>query len=450
MNLLRSRKLILIVGTMILTLSVTMVFQWIVFPQHNKSMNSSHLDSSMTTAYRQHAATSRECTCEPTTNASTLNQNNNNMQKRRNQRVFPITFFSNEYITHGRNYDSSWGMGALCGVYLQSYFSYNLKSTDMAKEGNHVETFPTIIGQEDRPGTYGHWRKYIILDQFLKSEASNYIKEDDFVFFSDGLDVTFNGNVQHIKDVYYEYLKDENFDVEKRENENWPILFNSEKNKWPPLSLFKGIKNLDFNFLQQHYVNNYPKNKPYCPSNSGFQYLNSGMYVARKRDVKAYLVAAFNMVENPQMIYNDDQAAVQIMYVAKSSSQYYPVLGDCRAAMGLPTYIACDHLQVVNETYCHVSNKEIPERIPIAMHSNGPKCDNFCPCVRAKSRSSKLKQFMDFEIEKQKGVSFTDLNINLKVLFYNSNSNKVNEIVLNGFCSAKLLFDIPNSGCIPK
>lgn len=85
----------------------------------------------------------------------------------------------------------------------------------------------------------GHWRKYLILDQFLKSEASNYIQEDDFVFFSDGLDVTFNGNVQHIKDIYYEYLKDEQFDTE---NTHWPLLFNSEKNKWPPISLFNGIK----------------------------------------------------------------------------------------------------------------------------------------------------------------------------------------------------------------
>nr|CAG4713020.1 unnamed protein product [Naegleria fowleri] len=364
-----------------------------------------------------------------------------------NNESFPSLFFTNVKIEHGGNYESTWGVGALCGVYLQSYFSYNLLlgMTEESSQGVVVETFPTIIGQEDRPGDYGHWRKYLILDQFLKSEASNYIQEDDFVFFSDGLDVTFNGNVQHIKDIYYEYLKDEQFDTE---NTHWPLLFNSEKNKWPPISLFNGIKNLDMTFLQKNYTENYPKNPSYCPPNSGFQYLNSGMYVGRKRDVKMYLQAAFAMVENPNYIHNDDQAAVQIMYVSKSS--HYPVLGDCRTAMGLPTYLACDHIRVVNETYCHVSNKEIPERIPIAMHSNGPKCDNFCPCVRAKSIHSKLKQFMDEEMEKQKGVEFKDLKTNLKVLFYNSSLNKVIDIVVNGFCSARQLFDVPYSGCMVK
>ena len=135
------------------------------------------------------------------------------------------------------------------------------------------------------------------------------------------------------------------------------------------------------------------------------------------------------------------------MYISKS---HYPVLGDCRTAMELPTYLACDPIQVVNETYCHAINKEIPERIPVAMHSNGPKCDNFCPCVRWNSKASKLKQFVDAEIENQKGIEFKDLKTNLKVLFYNPSLNKLTDIVVNGFCSAKQLFDVPNAGCMVK
>nr|CAG4712878.1 unnamed protein product [Naegleria fowleri] len=81
-------------------------------------------------------------------------------------------------------------------------------------------------------------------------------------------------------------------------NVDWtePLLFNSEKNKWPPLELFKGTK--------------------YCPPQSPFIYLNSGMYFGRKGDIKSYLKKSFQLVENSANILNDDQATLQVMYVA--------------------------------------------------------------------------------------------------------------------------------------
>lgn len=87
----------------------------------------------------------------------------------------------------------------------------------------------------------GHWRKYMFLQKFLKSQASSYIGDEDFVFFTDGLDVMFNNDVQLLKDVYLDYLKEEKVDISNTEA-NWPLLFKSDTNKWPPVGHFGHIK----------------------------------------------------------------------------------------------------------------------------------------------------------------------------------------------------------------
>ena len=78
----------------------------------------------------------------------------------------------------------------------------------------------------------------MILKKFLHSQASSYIDDEDYVFFFFFLDVMFYDNVQNAIDIYWKYLKDEGIDVERDRELNWPLLFNAEKNRFPPPKLF--------------------------------------------------------------------------------------------------------------------------------------------------------------------------------------------------------------------
>ncbi|KAG2378557.1 hypothetical protein C9374_008196 [Naegleria lovaniensis] len=367
--------------------------------------------------------------------------------------VFPISFF--DVNVHSYLYKDY--VNTLCGVYLSSYF--NTQQVDYFDENTQVVP-PTFIGTQLLTIIYGHWSKYIILDRFLSTSVSDYIREDDFVFFSDGLDVMVNGDLQQIKQIYFEYLKDENFDITNK-NQDWPLLVNSEKNKWPPLELFKGIKNINEQWLRLHYVQNYPQNKKYCPPNSPFIYLNSGMYFGRKRDVKSYLKKSFEMVEDPSNIFNDDQATLQTMHVSRfannQSTTHYPIIGDCKAAMGLPTYLACDHINVGPnfhdpQSTCKVSNNLEPKKTPLVVHSNGPKCGNFCPCVHQVTRHGRLRNYLEKEMKLQRVASLDGLkNLpKLRVLFYHSTFDKIKILELTRFCSAKSLFEISPYKCMLK
>lgn len=74
----------------------------------------------------------------------------------------------------------------------------------------------------------------MILQKFLQSSASDYIGEEDLIFFSDGMDVMFYDDLQRAAYVYVKYLREEGIDVERDRDMDWPLLFNAEKNRHPP------------------------------------------------------------------------------------------------------------------------------------------------------------------------------------------------------------------------
>ncbi|KAG2392891.1 hypothetical protein C9374_009468 [Naegleria lovaniensis] len=366
--------------------------------------------------------------------------------------VYPITFINQ----HLENALTSNVLRSNCQVYLASYYSFN----EIGK------VMPTYIGQE-RVNIYGHWKKYIILQKFLNSQASSYIDEEDYIFFSDGLDVMFYDHLQNAIEIYWKYLKDEGIDVERDRELNWPLLFNAEKNRAPSPKLFIPlIKNMNVQTVVTKYVRkeNYPV-RPYCNAQSTFKFLNSGMYMARKRDVKAYLQKAFENTIDPNNIHNDDQAMTQYMYVTQ---QLYPVIGDCNATLAIPTIMSCESIKVdMKQSKCEISNgfkeesknddqsftttngSERRER-PVAIHSIGKQCPEFCPCLQAIIQSGRLQENLEREMKKHKMKDMYQLEEKFGVIVYNSDHDSVRIQPILDFCGSKTLFDPPSSQCVYK
>lgn len=203
--------------------------------------------------------------------------------------------------------------------------------------------------------------------------------------------------------------------------------------------------------LDNRYTENYPANRDYYPQmQSELKYLNSGMFIGRKRDVLVYLQGSMNMVNNPQDMNNDDQATLQYMYITRRG---YPVFGDCKAAMGLPINIACDQLDVSQPNSCEIRNKLKPEIKPIALH--GSKCPRFCKCLSNLKENSRLKHDLDREMDKQHVKTLEELKgepiQSLGVRFYHYEEENVKTVPITQFCSYSSLFEIdPVDKCHPK
>nr|CAG4717211.1 unnamed protein product [Naegleria fowleri] len=361
--------------------------------------------------------------------------------------VYPITFIS-------QNLENALAMlRSNCQVYLASYYSFN----EIGK------VMPTYIGQE-RVNIYGHWKKYMILKKFLHSQASSYIDDEDYVFFFFFLDVMFYDNVQNAIDIYWKYLKDEGIDVERDRELNWPLLFNAEKNRFPPPKLFIPlIKNMDVNTVVTKYVRkeNYPV-RPYCHPKSTFKFLNSGLYMARKRDIKVYLEKAFENAIDPENTHNDDQAMTQYMYVTQ---QLYPVIGDCNATLAIPTLMSCESIKVdVKNSKCEIYNgfiidESVSNNIkgthnshtrPVAIHSIGKQCPEFCPCLQAIIKSGLLQENIEREMKRHHFNEMYQLDEKFGVVVYNSDHDSLRIQPVLDFCGSRVLFNPPSSNCCYK
>nr|CAG4709685.1 unnamed protein product [Naegleria fowleri] len=333
------------------------------------------------------------------------------------KKVFPITYLNFDFLN--QDSVSNRNIEVACSSFISSYFSRNL---------DH-KIPPVVVGYGDQ--------EYV----------SDYIHEEDFVFFFDGLDSMFTGDTKDMIHGYMEYLKEENF-KELNASLDWPIIFNSERNKWPPEGEFGVfIKNFDRNFLVK-YRSGYPV-KAYCPRHLGFFYLNSGMYLGRKKDIKKFFQTALSVM--PDVIdfkKVDDQAVVQYLYIENK----FPIIGDCRSSIFLASYLACDFFHV-NASGCFVTNKLNPPQHPQAVHSNGPKCNTYCPCLYENMQRSDMKSYLEKEKMLQNVSSVLHLNNlknNLKIDLYHAQDNKIVSVLLTKFCSEQSLFYFNKDNCLKK
>ncbi|KAF0984381.1 hypothetical protein FDP41_000280 [Naegleria fowleri] len=369
-------------------------------------------------------------------NSPVINNNNFVNTNALNARVFPITFISAELENAG----SSGVLRSNCQVYLSSYFSFN----------SIGRILPTFIGDERYKHVYDHGKRNLILQKFLQSSASDYIGEEDLIFFSDGMDVMFYDDLQRAAYVYVKYLREEGIDVERDRDMDWPLLFNAEKNRHPPPYELKNyIKNMDVKLVISTYVNreNYPK-KSYCHPQSTFKFLNSGMYIGRKRDIKSYIFKIFHhVVINPTNIHNDDQGIAHYVYISKS---FYPIAVDCNTTLGLPTFEACESFTFDQRTgKCQISSPLNKER-PIAVHSVGKGCPQFCPCLKSIIDSGLLQFNIQRAIHSHGYSNEKELKKEFGVVVYNSDYDTIRIQSVLDFCGKDILFNIPKHRCVFK
>ncbi|EFC40128.1 predicted protein [Naegleria gruberi] len=347
-----------------------------------------------------------------------------------NARVFPITFMSADL----ENLFLSRILKSNCQVFLASYYSFNSLGGIL----------PTFIGKEKKSYIYGHGKKYYILEQFLNSKSSSYIKDDDFIFFADGMDVMFYDNLQRAVEIYISYLRLEGFDVERDREKDWPILFNAEKNRHPfPRNFYQFIKNLDIKILIEKYVRqqNYPK-KPYCAP-STFNFINSGVYIARKRDVKSYLRTIFEkIVKDPKFLDNDDQGIAHYVHISNSYHPVYPIMTDCNLALSITTFNSCEIFRSNDGATCQVADPINGAR-PISIHSAGLGCKQFCPCLSTSVNQSPLSNSIT-------STDLHDLKKDFGVIVYDSDHDSITIRPVLEFCGKETLFNIEQDKCVYK
>ncbi|KAG2381370.1 hypothetical protein C9374_006359 [Naegleria lovaniensis] len=349
------------------------------------------------------------------------------------RKVFPITYLNFDFLNQTST--SSRNIEVACSTFISSYFSRNIDT----------KIPPIVVGYGD---DYAHWKKFVRVHDFLISTASDFIHEEDLIFFFDGLDSMFTGEPQDMIKGYMDYLELENFREMNNTTQDWPIIFNCERNKWPSEGEFAVfVKNFDRGFLNK-YRHLYPV-KTYCPRDSGFLYLNSGMYLGRKKDIKKFFKIAVSIMHDGMDIRKvDDQAVVHYLYIEKK----FPIIGDCQSSIFLASYLACEYFQL-NSNGCTVSNKLNPLKYPQAVHSNGPKCNTYCPCLYENMQRSEMRTYLERETTMQNVSSIHSLqNVknNLRIDLYLSDNNKIMSVPLTKFCSEKSLFHFNKDNCLKK
>ncbi|EFC46446.1 predicted protein [Naegleria gruberi] len=158
-----------------------------------------------------------------------------------------------------------------------------------------------------------------------------------------------------------------------------------------------------------------------CASANDRIYLNSGLYVGRKRDIRKALSIGLNVKRGEPKERIEDQALFQYIYATNK----YPILMDCEKKMFYSPFSACDTIVSEEEKKWSCSIRDGQEETPdsvVYVHSNGGFCYSLCNCFTSMKQKGMFKNLME---QYQDKLSFKS---------YDINSRKVRSVLMKYAC----------------